>query len=399
METNKLYEALVGLPLLSITGVKIESKKIRISCESKLSSGYCPSCLKARTKINQVRKRVVQDLSISDKTVELELKSRQFICEECDRTFYEKFSFVSSYERMTIRYENFIYKRCIGVDLSYVSVQENLEWHRVNRIFKKWSTRSIEDADLLSNLRALGIDEIALKKGHKNFVCVLVNLETGEVVDLLEDRTKSNLMAYFKKLGTDFCKRIEVFSSDMWEGYINTAKELFPNADIVVDRFHFFAHLQKALDSSRKALRRQFPTAEELKKVKWLFLKNRVNLSLEQDKQLSELLANPDYVLLKETYEAKESFRAILEEDITRDQADEKLTNWTISVLEKDNKYLNKFIKTFGNWYDYILNYFNGRWSNGMVEGINNRIKMIKRRAFGFENFSNFRNRILVEFL
>jgi transposase len=406
MESNKLYEELLDLPLISITGVKIESNKIKISCESKLSSAYCPCCLKAQTKINQERKRVIRDLSISDKNVELELTSRQFICEECDRIFYEKFNFVSSYERMTIRYENFIYKRCIGVDLSYVSVQENLEWHRVNRIFKKWSTKSIEKADLLSNIRALGIDEIALKKGHKDFVCVLVNLETGEVVDILEDRTKSNLISYFKALGSDFCERIIVFSSDMCEGYINTAKELFPNADIVVDRFHFFAHLQKALDSCRKALRRQFPNAEELKKVKWLFLKNRVNLSTEQEKQLSELLANSDYVLLKETYEAKESFRAILEENITRNQADEKLTNWTIRILEKDNKYLNKFIKTFGNWYDYILNYFNGRWSNGMVEGINNRIKIacpessgIKRRAFGFEDFSSFRNRILVEFI
>lgn len=104
-------------------------------------------------------------------------------------------------------------------------------------------------------------------------------------------------------------------------------------------------------------------------------------------------------ILLKEAYEAKKSFRAILEEDITPKEADKKLTNWVIDVLEKNNKYLNKFIKTFTNWYDYILNYFDGRWSNGMVEGINNRIKMIKRRAFGYDDFNSFRNRVLVEFL
>ena len=75
------------------------------------------------------------------------------------------------------------------------------------------------------------------------------------------------------------------------------------------------------------------------------------------------------------------------------------MTDWVVEVLKKNNKYLNKFVKTFTNWYDYILNYFDGRWSNGMVEGINNRIKMIKRRAFGYEDFSSFRNRVLVEFL
>jgi len=122
-------------------------------------------------------------------------------------------------------------------------------------------------------------------------------------------------------------------------------------------------------------------------------------LSAKEQEKLKKILDNPSFVLLKETYEAKESFRAILEEEITPEEADKKLTNWVIEVMEKNNKYLNKFIKTFTKWYDYILNYFDGRWSNGMVEGINNRIKMIKRRAFGYHDFESFRNRVLVEFL
>lgn len=399
MERTKLYEQFLGIPLLTITDVKIEPTKIIICCESKLATAHCPVCLQECSKVNQRYTRQVRDLSISGRSVLLNLTSRQFICKDCNRIFYEKFGFVNSHERMTIRYENFIYKRCIGVDLNYVSLQEDLEWHRVNRIFKKWSNEQIKTVNLFAGVRALGIDEIALKKGHKNFVCVLVNLETGEVLDILEDRSKANLIAYFNELGSDFCKGIEVFSSDMWEGYINVAKELFVNAKIVVDRFHFFAHLQKALDSCRKTLRREFPDQEELKNIKGLFLKNGVNLSVEQQEQLKSLLENPSYKLLKEAYEAKESFRAILEKNITPKQADEKLTNWVIKVMESNNKYLDKFIKTFTNWYKYILNYFDGRWSNGMVEGINNRIKMIKRRAFGYDDFYSFRNRVLVEFL
>lgn len=162
MQSNQLYEDLLGLPLLSITSVEIEAKNIAIHCESKLAQSHCPCCLQPCSKVNQQYKRIIRDLSISDKTVELHLTTRQFICEDCDRTFYEKFAFVNPYERMTIRYEQFIYKRCKGVDITYVSIQEDLVWHTVNRIFKKWSKKAITDADLFSNVRAIGIDEIAL---------------------------------------------------------------------------------------------------------------------------------------------------------------------------------------------------------------------------------------------
>lgn len=382
-----------------VTKVEINNQIIHIYCESKLASSYCPICLRSCSCVNQSRERILQDLSISGRRVLLHLTSRQFICKNCDRFFYEKFPFVSSYEQMTIRYEKFIYHRCIGADLSYVSVQEDLCWYRVDRIFNKWSAKKIKEAKLFDNVRAIGIDEIALKKGHKDFICVIVNLETGVVIDLLKDRSKANVMDYFNNLGSRFCNQIEVFSADMWEGYINAAKDLFPNAYIVVDRFHFFAHLQKALDNCRKALRKQFPQEEDLKNVKWLFLKNKENLTEKQKEQLGNLLENPLYTELKQTYEAKESFRAIMEEHISVQQADEKLTHWVIKVLLINNKYLNKFVKTFTNWYQSILNYFKDRWSNGSVEGINNRIKMIKRRAFGYDDFDRFRKRILVEFM
>lgn len=398
METS-IYENLLNIPLLCVTKVEVSKATIIIDCESKLSIGYCPHCLQPCSSVNQRHNRKIKDLSISGRRVFLQLTTRQFICEDCNRYFYEKFPFVDSHGQMTTRYENFIYHRCIGVDLNYVSLQEDLCWHVVDRIFTKWSSKAIKSSDLFSGVRAIGIDEFALKKGHKDFVCVIVNLETGEVLDLLEDRSKVNVIAYFNKLGKTFCDKIEIFSSDMWEGYINAAKELFPNACIVVDRFHFFAHLQKALDNSRKTLRKEFPEEEDLKNIKWLLLRNRKNLTEKQDNQLDKLFENPLYAVLKETYEAKESFRAIMEEDIDAKQADEKLTHWVIEVLLSSNKYLHKFVKTFTRWYEYILNYFKGKWSNGMVEGINNRIKMIKRRAFGFDDFERFRRRILVEFI
>lgn len=97
--------------------------------------------------------------------------------------------------------------------------------------------------NLFKGVRVLGIDEIVLKKGYKNFVCVLVNLEIGEVIEILKNRIKEFLINYFKNLGKDFCEGIEIFFFDMWDGYINIVKELFFNVDIVVDRFYFFVYL------------------------------------------------------------------------------------------------------------------------------------------------------------
>ena len=150
MESNKLYEVLLSLPFIVVTNVEISKKELHINCESQLESGHCPNCLCQCTEVNQSQERILQDLSISGRKVYLHLKSRQFICEDCNRFFYERFHFASKYERMTIRYEDFIYHRCIGVDLSYVSRQEDLCWATVNRIFEKWSTKKIALSNLLS---------------------------------------------------------------------------------------------------------------------------------------------------------------------------------------------------------------------------------------------------------
>ena len=93
---------------------------------------------------------------------------------------------------MTIRYEDFIYKRCIGVDLKYVSIQEDLEWHTVNRIFTRWAEKRIKNTNLFVGVRAIGIDEIALKKGHKDFVCVLVNFRFTVRPDI--DKSRRSLV-------------------------------------------------------------------------------------------------------------------------------------------------------------------------------------------------------------
>lgn len=395
---NELYEELLNLPELMVSHVSVSDRQVDIWCRSRLEAGICPHCLNQTKVVNQVQERHIQDLLISGRKVYLHLESRQWVCEHCDRHFYERYSFVEPKSRMTLRYEKYLYRRCIGVDLQYVVVQYDHSWSVINRIFQKWSTRSLAEVDLWGKVRALGIDEISLYKGRGNYVCVLVNLETGQILDVMEDRTKEFLVQYFQARGAAFCAGIEVFSCDLWDGYVGACENCFPNAEIVLDRFHFFAQLQKALDNTRKALRRDLPEEEDLKALKWTLIRPAEHLEPEQKAHLDQVLQRPEFIELKQAYQAKESFRAICEQDITPQEAEVKLTQWCEEQQALDHRFIKVFLKTFNRWKKYILNYFNERWSNGIVEGINNRIKMIKRRAFGFQIFERFRLRILVEF-
>lgn len=243
------------------------------------------------------------------------------------------------------------------------------------------------------------MDEIALRKGKKDYIVILVDLDTHEVIDLLESRTKAFLIAYFTGKGNLFCEQIEVFCSDMWTAYLETAKELFINATIVVDRFHYFSYLQDVMDKTRKKFRKSHPKQEVLKKSKWVLFKKPSELSEKEKQKLLELWAIPEFKELKQIYELKNEFRAILEQKIDRKQAGILLEIWLGKAKKLANESMDIFIAFYQKWQQYILNYFTYRVSTSVIEGINNKIKLIKRRGFGFASFLNFRRIVLIEFL
>lgn len=243
------------------------------------------------------------------------------------------------------------------------------------------------------------MDEIALKKGKKDYIVIIVDLDTHEVIDILESRTKEFLVAYFTSKGKAFCEQIEVFCSDMWTAYLETAKELFINACIVIDRFHHFHYLQDVLDKTRKKLRKDQPKQELIKKTKWILFKNPNELTKKEKQKLIELWTIPQMSELKEIYDLKNEFRAILEQKIDRQQAQCLFENWILKAKNIANDLMDTFIEFYYKWSQYILNYFTHRVSTSLIEGINNKIKLIKRRGFGFASFTNFRRIVLIEFL
>ena len=249
------------------------------------------------------------------------------------------------------------------------------------------------------NVRNIGIDEIALLKGHKNFVIVIIDLDTGDLLDILEGRNKTLLINFFRSKGAEFCRQIQNFVSDFWKGYHNVALEVFENVTVTGDRFHAYSQLQDCIDTFRKALRRAEETKDldVLKRAKYILLKNEKNLTDKQREQLAEMRKEPLLNDLMAAYDIKNEFRAIYEQKVTVERAKELVTKWKANVGTLKHEYLKPFITFLTKWEEPILNYFKHRHTTGKVEGTNNKLKMIKRQAFGFRNFDNFRIKCLIE--
>ena len=395
MTENEVLETLLGIKEIQVDRFELQDQSLHIHCSSIFEEALCPHCLKKRQVINQTYVRQFRDLSIAGKEVYLHLSQRQFYCQDGDRHFNERFSFVDPKRTMTRRYERHVYECCKASTIQKISTQENLVWSTVNEICQRGVQKEIDERPV-SKVRLVGMDEFAIKKGHRDFATVIVDLEHVEIVDILEYRDQEKLIQYFQNRGTEWCEGIEVFCSDMWQGFLNTAKAVFPNATLVVDRFHFFSYLNKAVDSQRKSLRRQFKDQEDFKRLKWALMKNAENLTVDQKKKLARaFLLAPQ---LKVIYEHKEKFRLIFNQRLTREQGEIALNQWVEEARKMKNKHLDKFLYMLNDWKEYVLNYFTHRFTTSIIEGINNSIKTVKRMGYGFRNFANFKQRVLISF-
>jgi transposase len=247
-------------------------------------------------------------------------------------------------------------------------------------------------------VKELGLDEFTIHKGHGHFRLVISAPELGIILDVLPDRSKESLETWFTQRGTAWCANVEVCCADMWDAYHTVAKTKLPNAQPVVDRFHVTKNLNDAVTTARRTIQKQADEATQaiLKGCRWLLVKNREKLTDEERAQLDKMLeASPE---LKTCYDLKEDFRTWFDQTTDRETADKTLSEWQDKAKATKLRSLQAFVKTLDNWREGILNYFNGRHSNGFAEGVNLKIKMLNRRGFGYRNFAHFRLHILVAF-
>lgn len=389
---TEILQQILGLPQVRIDDVEMHETRIDLHVTCDTECGICPRCHRASWEVHEhLPVRVLRDLPLSGKACYLHFHRRRFWCPVCDQAFAEPVEWVDPYRHATCRYEAFLYERVRRNTVSVVAELEELSYDVVEGAFLREVTRRLP-SDPLRGVTRLGIDEIAEHKGRKSFDLLFYDVDTGEPVEMLEGRTKAQLIEYLTALPTSVKADIEEVCIDMWRPYAQAIIQVLDTAVLVVDRFHVMRSVTRDLKDLKNARKKRLP--DDAKACHYALLKNQETLSESQQKTLETVYqADP---LLKRAHQLKEQFRAIFETCQTIREARKALQRW-IGKAYKHGLFPT-VLTHMKTWLSSILNYFRSRTTNGPSEGVNNRIKLIKRRAYGMRNFTHFRLRILGAF-
>lgn len=376
----------------------ITDDEILIELQNLRQEVPCPHCQKLTRKIHQNHWYRVRDIPLSNYDVFLRVNRRQFRCNSCDKVFSEELSFIKKRRTYTLRLATKVIEEVLETNVESAAKRNRMTSSEIETLLKELEQDLLEEKP--RDLKKLGIDEITQLKGGKNYAAVLVDLERRKPIALLENRNKETIAEYLSSLGSEILNQIEEVSIDLWGAYKSVIEEMIPNAQIVADRFHVMKQINQELDQRRKTEKR---TSEKLKtkaekdnKIqaithsKYPLLKKKESLTEAEKIKIKTLKAS--FPELGKMYDIKEEFRDIFESQITSDEALYKLLEWT----ENAYQYFPQSCRTISRWIDEILAYFDNRTTQGVVEGINQKIKLIKRKAFGLTNFNSFRRRVLL---
>ena len=364
---------------------------IHLNRDKRFKKSFCSECGK-RAPRKRKKRRKIRDLPMLQKDVYLDCELFIVKCPNCGQR-REQLDFVDKYSRMTTRFESFIFKIIAMTTVKDTANEYDLSWDTVKNIDKKYLTEKFFKIDY-GNLEYVSIDEIANKKGH-DYLTIVMNLDIGKVIWVGEGRKEENINEFFETLNKKEKERIRAVSIDMWPAFINSAKKNCPNADIVFDKFHIvkkFGDVINKLRNSEYQKAKDEKSKEILKGTKWLLLKNKRNLKSEKKKQLKELLELNEN--LSKVYILKEDLKHIWDYKSVA-WAKKSLDRWIEMAEESEIRGIKSFIKMLRKHEAGILSHCQHPISNGKIEGTNNKIKTLKRKAYGFHDVEYFKLKIL----
>lgn len=268
----------------------------------------------------------------------------------------------------------------------------HMSWHTIKQIDKEYLNKHFSKPPL-QDVRYIGIDEFAVKKGHQ-YNTIVVDLQSGHVIYVGEGHKKESLSLFWKRLKSSGAQ-VKAVAIDMWPAFIESVKENLPNADIVFDHFHIIKNLNTTLDEVRKGLYREekeLNKKDVIKGTRWLLLKNSENLSSKQNDDLYEVLKMNQP--LAACYYLKEELR-LLWSCTSVKQAEIFLDYWVKKAFKTQAFAMYKFANSLLAHRSGILSYFNHHITTAAVEGINNKIKVLKRKAYGYRDNEYFGLKII----
>jgi len=356
----------------------------------------CYQCRSPSLKIHSQEERVIRDLNFASTWVWLHCQYRKVFCPSCKRILTEDLELFTPYQRVTKRLACYIYQLCKVLTVKEVADHLGLNWKTVRKIDKQFLEEEYGKTDY-QGLRILAVDEIAIRKGHR-YLTIVLDYLSGRVVWVGKHRRASTLMAFFNKMSKKQKDELEAIVMDMWDPYILAVQKKVPHVKIVFDLFHVVSQFSRVIDKVRNAEYRKASkeNKEVFKGARYLLLKNRSNVRRTKDReQLKQLLELNEVIntvlILKDKLKHIWSYKS-------RTWATKAIEEWCALARCTEHPSVQKFADTLERYSYGILNHCDYPIHTGKLEGVNNKIKVIKRKAYGYHDLRYFSLKIIQAF-
>ena len=387
MLTSNYTQEILNLQDVEVKKVENFKGIKRIHIQMNRKKVKCPVCGAETDKIHDYRTQIVKDCEAFGQKVELVLRKRRYQCTCCEKRFAEPNNFLPKYHRMTSRLIGTILDK-LTEERSFTSVarETSLSVSTVIRIFDR-----IQYPKIKACPSVLSIDEFKGNTGGEKYNVILCDVENKRVLDILPQRKETFLIDYFKRTDRS---AVKYFVSDMWSTYREIATNFFHDATFLVDKYHWIRQTIWAFEAVRKEAQKRLTSdiRKYFKRSKFLLIKRYDSLESDQKKAVDTMLWYSDE--MREAHSIKEWFMDILSIEDTN-KLKKEFYHWLDCVETSDLKPLKKCVATYFHWQRGIFNSLESPFTNGFTEGCNNKIKVLKRNAYGYRRFDRFRNRIL----
>jgi transposase len=399
-------EQLLNIPGIRVLDVKYDEHTIECQIESTQGYSMCHKCGQKATEFHEHAQELeLRHLPLCGRQVMLRLRPKRYRCLYCEGavTTTERAEWYDAKAGCSKAYAEFLLLELVNGTLQDVAKKHGVTYDVVRGVLKRYVKGEV-DWSQIKALGLLGVDEISLLKGHSDFVTLVsAHDEQGKLIVLavLKGREKKPLVDFLKTIPKRLQEMVKEVCTDLYDGFINAVEEVLPQAKIVADRFHIAKLYRAAVDALRKIEMKELKailTKEEyagLKGVLWALRKRHESLEPEEQALLDRLFeASPS---LRKAYTLREKLTRLFDKKHSKKSGRRAIRRWMAQVKDSGLECFDTFLSTLEKRMDLITNYFISRSSSGWVEGLNNKIKVLKRRAYGVKNLGNLFRRIWLD--
>lgn len=385
-----------GLKDVIITKMEQVEDRVALHVELEVQLHRCPRCQEKTRRVHDYRIQKIKHLKWFERLTYLFYKKRRYVCGACGKKFAEQNPFIERYQRFSKEWNQAVQVRSVKAKtFKEVAGQYGASASTIVRRFDRVALQEVAETAKLPHV--IAIDEYKGDTREGKYQLIIANGETREPIDILPNRKKATIKQYLQQHGA----AVKIVVMDMSPSFKAAVRQALGKPVIIADRFHFCRYIYWALDGVRRRVQKNWNDYDRKKgkRMRYVFYKNSAKLTEEDRWYLKRYLEMDDE--LKRAYELKEAYCLWFQASKKRNP--EELLETRTGLLEfyqlvtaSGIPEFQKAIGTFRNWQTEISNSFAFLYSNGFLEGINNLTKVIKRNAFGFQNFERARAKILL---